>query len=65
VKMEERTFKCASCRGSLEIFELHHLTGEDIYDYIGGMRYNSGKNYCEKCYNELTGQNVSKEELQK
>ncbi|MBN1214549.1 MAG: hypothetical protein JXA99_03815 [Candidatus Lokiarchaeota archaeon] len=29
------------------------------------MRYSTGKNYCEKCYKELTGQNIDKEELAK
>ena len=61
---EHRTFKCGSCSKELDILDIHHLPGEDIYDPISGMRYNSGKNYCKNCYDELTGQNVSKEELE-
>lgn len=61
---EHRTFRCSSCRKELGILDIHHLPGEDIYDPISGMKYNSGNNYCKKCYDESTGQNVSKEELE-
>jgi len=62
VNMEERKFVCFDCRKSLGIFELHHFPGEDIYDSISGMRYNSGNNYCKECYDGRTGQNIPKEE---
>jgi len=62
---EQRTFKCSSCRKELDFFDIHHLPGEEIYDPISGMRYNTGQNYCKKCYEELTGQNQDKKELAK
>lgn len=60
--MEEPIIKCASCKEKLDYFDRYFLTGEDIFDPISGMRYNTGKTYCKNCYGELTSQNIKKEE---
>lgn len=59
--MQERTFKCANCKKQLELFQIHYLPGQNIYDPISGMRYDTGQNYCGKCYKEHTGQNILEE----
>lgn len=61
----EIIFKCASCRTELDFFDIHHLPGEEIYDIISGMRFSTSQNYCKKCYEELTVQNLDKEKLDK
>ena len=50
----DRIFKCYQCGKELEFTQLHYLPGQQIYDPISGISYNTGVSYCKKCYDELT-----------
>ena len=50
----ERIFHCYNCRKELGVTQLHNLPGQVIYDPATGLKYNTGENYCEDCYDELT-----------
>lgn len=56
--MEERKFVCANCRKEIDFFKLVYLPGREIFDPISGMRFDTGNNYCETCYKEITQHNV-------
>ena len=60
VKMEERTFKCASCRKEIMFFDILQLPGKDVYDEHSGLLYNTAKNYCKNCYEEMLGNDTEK-----
>jgi len=54
-----QVFKCFSCRKELnDITEVYYLLGQDIYDPLSGIRYNSGNNMCFDCYKAQTSATV-------
>ena len=55
----ELVFKCAGCRKPIEFGEMHYLVGQDVYDPVSGMRFNSGQNYCLNCYPNYSGERLS------
>lgn len=56
-------FKCSSCRKELhDITEVYYLLGQDIYDPLSGIRYNSGNNMCFDCYKAQTSDVVDLKE---
>jgi hypothetical protein len=49
---------CCCCDKELEEFEGEFLTGQQVYDNISGINYNTGQIYCKKCFSEMTGGNI-------
>ncbi len=50
----ERIVKCSSCKKELNILQVHYLPGQDLFSASSGLSYNTGENYCEDCYKQLT-----------
>ncbi len=49
-------FKCALCRKDIDFDagEVYYMPGRSVSDVYTGLVYNTGKNYCLECYEELT-----------
>jgi len=49
-----RHFKCSLCHKEIDWLTSYYLPGQQIFDSISGITYNTGQNYCKECYEELT-----------
>tara|TARA_Y100000034_G_scaffold535_1_gene711 strand:+ start:217 stop:771 length:555 start_codon:yes stop_codon:yes gene_type:complete len=53
----ERRFKCSSCGKILDLFQIRRIPGEVIVE-PDGFTYETGKNYCDDCFENQTTGNV-------